>query len=224
MTRIYTWVHLGLELRFSLTLKLILRPLAHPARKCSTNWRRRGGDSPVVFDPSPLPTPSPYGLCIFYSPGPAAAREEGVCQSGDRWEMLAPRNSSMPALLLPDCFPPLFLELTFLSTTHLCRKQPGCLQGVGKLPAPTASGSLLLPLSNMGRRTRFPPCKRADVGWGGEFVFSLGGFDMHMLVCCLTLFSCLPPRRRAAIMPMFIYVYTPLFCILEPQNVKTLSW
>lgn len=98
----------------------------------------------------------------------------------------------MPALLLPDCFPPLFLELTFLSTTHLCRKQPGCLQGVGKLPAPTASGSLLLPLSNMGRRTRFPPCKRADVGWGGEdahvlftAICVLAGWIRHAYACAL---------------------------------------
>lgn len=101
-----------------------------------------------VFLPIPRSMSSLRGILfcfVFCFTGPAVAPEEHVSQPGDRWQMLAPRNSSMTALLLPDRFLSLCLASTFLSTTQLCKKQPDCLQVVGELLVQNASESLLLP-------------------------------------------------------------------------------
>ena len=71
-----------LEMRFYLIWKLIPWPLAHIARKQSTYWRRRGGDSLVVFYQSLLPTPPPTGFPFFISPEPAITQKRACLSLG----------------------------------------------------------------------------------------------------------------------------------------------
>lgn len=141
----------------------------------------------------------------------------------NRWQVLAPRSRSVTASGLP---PTLFLELTFLSTTHLCQTQPGCLQVLGKLPEP-----FTISLKREEKQPGVPPCQRSRC-WVGRRCCVLfaaisvlrGGSRAHMLACRFALLSCMSPPWRAAIEPVFSSFCMPLFHSVEPQNVTMLSW
>ena len=152
----------------------------------------------------------PTGLSIFCFPGSPVALEEGMSQPRDRWEMLAPRSDFLPALLPPDCFLSVFLGLTLLTTTQVCKHVLASSGGV-EAASPAASGSFFyyFPKAGEEKEPGSPLVRGAGIGWAGEYTwvlsvpvaFLLAAFEMHMLVFCFALFSCIPPHWRAAIMP-----------------------
>ena len=105
----------------------------------STNWRRKGGDSFVVFYQYPLPTPSPSQAFPFFFffffflifPQDLQWPRRGCVLAWGPSNSCWHQGTVLWQLL--DCFPPLFLGLTFLSITHQYKKPPDCLQVVGKL-------------------------------------------------------------------------------------------
>lgn len=168
---------MGLERRFSLTLKLIMWPLTPTAGKQPTNWGEKRWRSLVLSYQSPPCRPSPHGFFHFGFPGQQPQKRACRPGTGGRcWHQGA----------VCDCL---------LTASH---PLPGADISVHDTPlqdttrAGEAVGAFYYLPKTRRKATGVPPCQRSR-RWGrgrrccvlcAAISVLLGGCRVHPLACC----------------------------------------